>query len=229
MKTVALVPVKSISERVKSKNFRDFFNGKSLFDILLDKLIKSNVFDEIYISSNSLEAKEKATSLGLKFLQRDDSFCNNEVPWSDVIAHIAETIPEDKNTTLAWCHTTSPTFNRYDEAINTFHKLLESGSNDGLVSVIKSSDFIVSEKLIPINYSWGPWHRYSQNLEKYYYITYALFVSSIESMIKNRYVISKNPHFFEVKPIEAIDIDSEYDFELAKILMENISNLSRYD
>ena len=67
MKTVALVPVKSISERVKSKNFRDFFNGKSLFDILLDKLIKSNVFDEIYISSNSLEAKEKATSLGLKF------------------------------------------------------------------------------------------------------------------------------------------------------------------
>ena len=229
MKTVALVPVKSISERVKSKNFRDFFNGKSLFDILLDKLIKSNVFDEIYISSNSLEAKEKATSLGLKFLQRDDSFCNNEVPWSDVIAHVAETIPEDKNTILAWCHTTSPTFNRYDEAISTFYKLLESGSNDGLVSVIKSSDFIVSEKLIPINYSWGPWHRYSQYLEKYYYITYALFVSSIESMIKNRYVISKNPHFFEVKPIEAIDIDSEYDFELAKILMQNISNLSRYD
>ena len=116
MKTVAVIPVKSVSERVKSKNFRDFYNGKSLFDLLLDNLIESKAFDEIYVSSNSSEVKEKVNSLGLNFIQREDSFCNNQVPWSDVIAHVAESIPEDKNSMLAWCHTTSPLFKRYKEA-----------------------------------------------------------------------------------------------------------------
>ena len=229
MKTVAVIPVKSVSERVKSKNFRDFYNGKSLFDLLLDNLIESKAFDEIYVSSNSSEVKEKVNSLGLNFIQREDSFCNNQVPWSDVIAHVAESIPEDKNSMLAWCHTTSPLFKRYKEAMDIFFKLKKTEKKDGLVTVIKSSDFIVSGNLQPLNYSWGPWHRYSQFLEKYYYITGALFVSSIDSMIKNRYVISKNPFFFEVKPIEAIDIDTEYDFELAKILMENMQKLFKYD
>ena len=40
-------------------------------------------------------------------------------------------------------------------------------------------------------------------------------------MLKNRYVISRNPFLFEVNNYESIDIDSEYDFELAKILLEN--------
>ena len=92
---------------------------------------------------------------------------------------------------------------------------------DGLITVIKSSDFIVSGSNQPLNYSWGPWHKYSQFLDSYYYITGALFISSIDQMIKNRYVISKNPFLFEVSPFEAIDIDTEYDFELAKILMKN--------
>ena len=48
-------------------------------------------------------------------------------------------------------------------------------------------------------------------------------------MLKNRYVISKNPYLFEVNDFEAIDIDSEYDFELAKILMENKKKLIKND
>ena len=58
-------------------------------------------------------------------------------------------------------------------------------------------------------------------LENFYYISGALFITSKKNMLENRYVISKNPYLFEVTDYEAIDIDSEYDFELAKILMEN--------
>ena len=37
MKIVAVIPVKEISERVKSKNLRDFYNGESLLKILIKK------------------------------------------------------------------------------------------------------------------------------------------------------------------------------------------------
>ena len=221
MRNIAIVPVKKISERVESKNFRDFYNGKSLFELLLEKLLDSKSFDDIYVSSNSKNLKKNLEKQGIKFIFRPDEFCNNDVPWSDVIAHVIENLPESDDTNIAWCHTTSPTFNRYEEALKKYISQKKQCLNDGLIAVIKSSDFIISEKLQPLNYSWGPWHKYSQFLENFYYISGALFITSKKNMLENRYVISKNPYLFEVTDYEAIDIDSEYDFELAKILMEN--------
>ena len=77
MKVVAVIPVKSVSERVESKNFRDFFEGDSLFDLLIKKLLNSSEIDEIYISSNQLSVKAKVEKLGCKFIQRDEKYCNN--------------------------------------------------------------------------------------------------------------------------------------------------------
>ena len=225
MKTVAVIPVKKVSERVESKNFRNFHEGKSLFELLIDKLIDSKSFDEIYVSSNLHSLKDTLSEKGVNFISRPDEFCNNDVPWSDVIAHVAQCIPEEDNSNIAWCHTTSHTINRYKESVSNYLKKKKELKNDGLITVTKSSDFIISEKLQPLNYSWGPWHQYSQFLEKFFYITGALFITTKQNMLKNRYVISRNPFLFEVNNYESIDIDSEYDFELAKILLENKKKL----
>ncbi len=220
MRTVAVIPVKSVSERVESKNFRNFFNDMSLFDLLINQLLDSEAFDDIYVSSNSISLEKKILSKGIKFIRRDDEYCNNEIPWSDVIAHVASSLPEKSETNLAWCHTTSPTFNSYKSAVDKYYEICKNG-HDGLITVLKSTDFIISEKKQPLNYAWGPWHKYSQFLDNYFYITGALFITSINQMIKNRYVISKNPFLYEVSPFEAVDIDTEYDFKLAQILMQN--------
>lgn len=221
MKVVAVIPVKTVSERVESKNFREFFDGKSLFDLLLQKLLDSKEIDEIYISSNSIDLKNKVEKKGCKFIDRDEIYCNNKIPWSDVIAHVADSIPEDNDTSIAWCHTTSPLFDEYDEAIKSYKSLYKEGVFDGLVTVSKLTDFIVSEKKQPINYSWGPWHRYSQDLDTFYSVTGAMFIAPKIEMIRNRYVISKNPNYYIIPPIKAIDIDNEYDFKLAQLLIQN--------
>jgi CMP-N-acetylneuraminic acid synthetase len=54
-----------------------------------------------------------------------------------------------------------------------------------------------------------------------YTITGALFIAPKIEMVRNRYVISKNPDFYVVPPIQAIDVDTEYDFKLAQLLMQN--------
>ena len=226
MRVVAVIPVKSISERVESKNFREFFAGESLFDLLIKKLRNSNEIDDIYISSNALNIKDRIEKLGCKFIQRADDFCNNDIPWSDVIAHVADSIPEDDNTAIAWCHTTSPLFDEYDKAIQSYKVSIKDGKFDGLVTVSELAEFIVSENRQPINYSWGPWHRYSQHLDTMYAITGALFIAPKVEMVRNRYVISKKPDFYVVPPLQAIDVDTEYDFKLAQLLMQNKELLS---
>jgi len=225
MKVVAVVPVKSVSERVESKNFKPFYAGKSLFDLLLEDLLSSNNIDEVYVSSDAAELKKQVEEMGCNFILRPEEFCNNNIPWSDVISHVAASIPEDDDATIAWCHTTSPLFDEYDEAIDAYKRSTANGKYDGLVVVTELSEFIVSEKKQPVNYSWGPWHRYSQYLDKLYAITGALFITSKKQMVDNRYVVSRNPNFYKVNQLKSIDVDTEYDFKLAQLLMEHKEDL----
>lgn len=226
MKIVAVIPVKDKSERVESKNFTEFVDGISLFELKLQHLVSSNVFDEIYVSTNSPRAKEVIKNYpNVKIIDRDDHFCNNITSWSDVIHEVACSIPENDDTAIAWCHTTSPLFNNYKEAVEKFKEVIINGNHNGLTTVSKLAEFIVSEKARPVNYHWGVWHEYSQNLDKLYAITGALFITTKSEMIKNRYVCSTKPYLFEVNDFEAIDIDTMYDFKMAQLMFKNKKEL----
>jgi N-acylneuraminate cytidylyltransferase len=216
---VAVIPVKDKSERVENKNFVEFTDGFSLFELKLQHLINANVFDEIYVSTNSPKAKNIMSKYeNIKIIQRDEHFCNNVTSWSDVIHEVISSIPENENTTIAWCHTTSPLFKNYKEAIEKYKNIIKEDEYNGLTTVSKLSEFIVSEKARPVNYNWGVWHEYSQNLDKLYSITGALFIATKSEMLKNRYVCSTKPYLFEVSDYEAIDIDTMYDFKLAQMM-----------
>lgn len=225
MTTAAVVPVKASSDRVADKNFRPFFEGKSLFDLLIERLLSSEQIDEVYVSTNAAHLRQGVEDKGCRFLLRDDALCNNQVPWSDVIAEVAASVPVADHDTLAWCHTTSPLFSDYDAALARYCEHRASGEHDGLVTVARLGEFVVNEKRQPLNYSWGPWHRYSQHLDKLYTITGALFVAEKREMVRNRYVISKNPAFFEVSALEAIDVDTPFDFEHARLLLAHRDSL----
>ena len=84
-----------------------------------------------------------------------------------MIYHTVKSLPINYNEDLAWCHTTTPLFDNYDNAFKTYFKKIKS-KNDGLVIVSTLNEFVVNDKKKPVNYSWGPWHQYSQNLEKLY-------------------------------------------------------------
>jgi len=225
MKIVAVIPVKDKSERVKSKNFTEFVDGLSLFELKLQHLIEANMFDEIYVSTNSQKAKEVSLRYpNIKVIDRDDYYCNNITLWSDVIYEVVSSIPEDDNVSIAWCHTTSPLFKRYQECIVEYKKSIKDGYN-GLITVASLNEFIVSQKARPVNYNWGVWHEYSQNLDKLYSITGAFFIAKKSEMLKNRYVISKKPYLFEVSNFEAIDIDTMYDFKIAQLMYKNKKQL----
>ena len=74
--------------------------------------------------------------------------------------------------------------------------------NDGLISVERFKKFIVTKDKLPLNYAWGVWHPYSQNLNELYSITGALFMMRLKQFKTNRYVISKNPYYLETSNFE---------------------------
>ena len=117
MGIVAVIPVKHTSERVESKNFRTFYDNKSLLDVKIEQLKCTPEIDEIYVSSDSPDAKAACDRYGVSYLPRHISLCNNITPWSDVIHAVAESVPVSDDDHIAWCHTTSPNFDSFGDAI----------------------------------------------------------------------------------------------------------------
>ena len=216
MVLVAVIPVKHTSERVRSKNFRPFYQDKSLLDIKIEQLKCTTSVENIYISSDSPDAEAACEKHGVIYLPRDASLCNNVTPWSEVIHAVVDSIPVDDDDHLAWCHTTSPNFDCFAQAIDEYIDVTKRDTHNGLVAVSPCKEFIVDDMAMPLNYSYGPWHKYSQDLRKYYFVSGALFIAKKSEYLRNRYVISTSPYLFVASGEASIDIDTEFDYEWAQ-------------
>ena len=67
-----VIPVKKTSDRVKNKNFREFYKKQSLFQLLIKKLQKSKFVKNIFISSNKTSIEKEVNSIGCKFIYREN-------------------------------------------------------------------------------------------------------------------------------------------------------------
>ena len=209
---VALIPVREGSQRVKGKNFIEFSGGKSLLDIKIDHLKKADCFDHIYISSDSARVKEIANKQKVEFLKRDPLMCQADVLLADVITHIMTTIPGDP--IVVWALVTSPLFSNFGAAVKKF---LEGQKNhDSLVAVLPKKAFYLNQHGRGINYNFGWWHPYSQQLETFFEVTGACYIGRKSDMIKWNYWFGVKPFLFEVSSMESVDVDTPADFEFAK-------------
>ena len=113
---------------------------RKLSSLLLQKLLRVKAIDHIYISTNhrdlSIPSDTKIT-----LIDRDEHYCNNVTSWSDVIYDVVSSIPEDDDSIIMWCHTTTPLFDEHEKALTTFTGLDETKFNS-LIVVEKLKEFI---------------------------------------------------------------------------------------
>lgn len=222
MKHFAVIPVKQHSERVENKNFRSFLGEKSLLDYKVEQLQKSGVYSDIFISSDSIRAADCAKKYGIQHVERSVRYCDNLTPWSEVIVEVISKLPVEEGDAISWCHVTSPLFHDFGRAARKFDAL--EPQYNGLFTVAPLNRFLLNSKYRPVNYAWGPWHPYSQDLEPFYYVTGSLFMARKRDLLDARYVITSRPYALEVSEKEAVDVDTELDFKIARMLAEDDSN-----
>mgnify|MGYP001601090453 CR=1 FL=1 len=209
---VALIPVREGSQRIKNKNFIPFADGKSILEIKIEHLKKSNCFNHIYISSDSDKAKEIALSNGVEFLPRAPEMCRSDVPWAYVVEHIMNTIPGAP--VVTWALATSPLFNDFSRPVDKFFE--NQPNYDSLVAVLPKKSFFLNKYGRGINYNLGYWHPYSQELETYYEVTGACYIGLKTDMLKWKYWFGARPYLYKVSISESVDVDTPEDFEFAQ-------------
>ena len=223
MKTCIIIPIKHNSERVPGKNFRNF-NGKPLFHIILNTLIKSKYINDIYVDTNSdivinsIKSDFKDTNISI--YRRPVELQSGDTPTNVLIENIITKLNLNYDLFLQ-THVTNPLLKieTIDECIETF-LLKEKEGYDSLFTAKKLQTRLYQLKnndthalnhnineLIP-----------TQNLEPLYEENSCLYIFKKEILFEKHHRIGYKPYIYNMDHIESCDIDIESDFLLTEQL-----------
>lgn len=83
-KSIAIIPARLGSQRLKKKNL-ELFNGVPLIEHAIMRALHADVFDEIYVNSESLVFKEYADKHQVSFYKRPNKLGDNKSTSEDFI------------------------------------------------------------------------------------------------------------------------------------------------
>lgn len=207
MKTVAVVPIKMNNVRTPGKNTKPFSDGTPLIKFILSALLKSKEIDEVYVYCSN-EAIKHYMLDGVKYIKRDDCY---DTPQADVIEMMKVFSHMVDADIYVQAHATTPFLTA--ESIDNAVAKVKSGENDSAFAVVKVQDFLWKDGF-PINYSLEKIPR-TQDMEPMWMETTGLYIYTktvIDSLNRR---IGNRPYLAEVNEIEALDIDTPLDFEIA--------------
>ena len=81
---ICMIPVRKGSERLAKKNYLKI-DRFTVLEIALNKAIKSNAFDRIYINSDDPSLEEVALRLGVNFYLRDEKLASSQATSDQVV------------------------------------------------------------------------------------------------------------------------------------------------
>jgi len=213
---IAVIPAKSTSSRVPDKNWRPFYQEKSLVDIKIDQLSEVMPKQNIYLSCEDISKKEIADQHGINFLLRDPELASDDTGWSDVVTGIVNQLPVDGEEEILWAEVTSPLFSDYGDFIETWNS--KKTKYDSIAGVNELREYLMDKNGKPTNFEFGKGHRPSQELEPLYTMD-SFFIMEKKKILKLNYVIGNHPYLYIINT-KSIEIDTMNEFNLAQKLYE---------
>lgn len=224
MEITAVIPVRAGSTRVKNKNIKPFA-GSSLLEIKIEQLKEVEEIDRIIVSSDSEEMLSIAERHEVIARRRPLEFCDEKSrTFNEVVQYIAEY--EVKSGIMMWVPCVCPLVfaPKIQEGLDLYRRQQMGeldGNGVGTATIIK--EYLYGENG-PVNFDIKH-HVKSQDLPNWHYITNGFFIAKAHEMLDWGFVYGPEPLFCELDKREAIDIDDEYDFEVAEFLYKQQLNI----
>lgn len=220
MKIIAMIPARLGSKRVPKKNLR-LINGRPLISFNIETAVKSKVFDEVYVNSESKIFSEIANNYGAKYYKRHEKYstdlANNDQFALDFINNIDGDI-------LIQLLPTSPLITIKE--IRDFVDYMLTNNLDTLVSTVEHQIAGIYNNN-PINFNTLESHISSQDMcpvETYATVLmgwkYSNFKNNMNKLGFAYHGGEGKIGYFPIKGLSRIDIDNEEDFRLAEIAIK---------
>ena len=228
-KCVAIIPARGGSKRIPNKNIKDFF-GKPIIYYTIKTLRNSNLFDNIFVSTDSEEIKETAEKYGahVPFI-RPKSLADDHTP---TIPVLADAIKQLKNLGykfdgICWMYAIAPLVTAKDlqSAYEVFNKLK---SKKAYVPACTEFSFPVQrgfhyEKKLQMLFPEHYWSR-SQDLKKAFHEAGTFWFCHNEAILNNEIVLNPESIPYLIPHWRVQDIDYEEDWHRVEMIYEYMKN-----
>lgn len=210
MKTACFIPIKANSERVPGKNFR-VMNGKKLYEYICEHVKEANVFDDVYIDTNSEEIAVYAKEQSFYVIDRKPELAKNTANGNDLLVYHYEQYPQYDYYFQLFA--TAP-YLQPDTIKACFDKLIASEEYDSCFTATENHGFYWLANN-PMNYRPGILPR-SQDMLPVIEETTGLYGICRDALDRYHCRIGRNPYIHVVGKFEAVDINTEEDLKVAE-------------
>ena len=218
MKNIAIIPARSGSKGLKDKNIK-LLNEKPLIYYSIIAAQKSNLFDEIMLSTDSRKYADIAISYGasVPFLRSEELSTDSVSSW-EVVKDTLQKYEEKGKVfdTVTLLQPTSP-LRDYKDIINGYGILREKSANF-VVSVCEMDHSPLWSNTLPHDKSMENFIRKDvvqiprQQIPTYYRI-------KTNYLLKSKDIYSQKSYAYIMLKKKSVDIDDEFDFKMASMIM----------
>ena len=217
MKKIAIIPARSGSKGLPNKNIL-MLGNKPLIAYAIEAALKSNEFERVIVSTDSLEYKYIAEKFGAEVFMRSEELSNDKASSFVVIEDVLNKI-ETIIDYFVLLQVTSPfrNENHIKESIEIFENSISE--YDFLVSMQKSDK---SSSLIKLIHDSGTLEEYNIDYSNYsrqkydeYHPNGAIFIGKVKEYLEQKHFFGKRSKAYFMNKEDSIDIDDSLDFEMA--------------
>jgi CMP-N-acetylneuraminic acid synthetase len=220
-KIAALIPMRHHSQRVPGKNYRTLA-GKPLYQYIIETLLAVPAIDIILVDTDSppVMAGLHTNFPQVKVIERPEHLRADAIPMNEILSY--DTAQVDADFYLQ-THSTNPllTAETLSKGIDTFLK--QHPIYDSMFSVTRLQTRLWDSLTRAINHNPAILLQ-TQDLPPVYEENSCFYFFTRANLINRRNRLGERPLMFEIPRHEAVDIDEEFDFQLADIMMRDRLN-----
>jgi N-acylneuraminate cytidylyltransferase len=217
---LCIIPARGGSKRIPRKNIKQFLD-KPIIAYAIESAIKSNLFEEVMVSTDDDEIAKIAKDYGavVPFL-RSEKNAGDMATTIDVLLEVLyEYESRGKVFSHCCCIYATSAFTTSTQ-LKTAYKLLEDGEATTVFPVLEFSypiDRALREK--DGFFSWrNPEYETtrSQDLEDFFHDSGQFYFCKVDSLKEENRILTKKTRGLRLSPMEAHDIDTEEDWKVAE-------------
>ena len=220
MKNLAIIPARSGSKRIPKKNIK-LFLGKPIIAYSIEVAIKSNLFEEVMVSTDDEEIAEVAKAYGAKVpFYRSEKNSNDFATLNDVIDEVLKCYKISRKDFEYGCCILSTAPFITTEKLNEALVMMTEKGFDSVRPIVKFSYPIQRAfKFLPDNSVQRFYPEFeqsrSQDLEPAYHDAGQFYWFKTDKMLQGNFKGG-----IQINEIEAQDIDTLEDWKIAEIKMQ---------
>ncbi len=221
MANLAIIPARGGSKRIPKKNIKPFL-GKPIIAYSIEAALKSELFDEVMVSTDDKDIAQIAIQYGAKvpFLRSADN-ANDFAVLADVVSEVLDKYSENKKKFESICCIlpTAPFIT--SEKLEEAYIKLKENNFDSVFPVLEFSFPIQRSLKMNSNKVSMVWPDHlnsrSQDLEPRYHDSGQFYWLNETTFTKEKKLFTNNSGAIIISELHAQDIDTETDWKLAEI------------